>query len=357
MLKDDIIAGYKILNDFEVAGGMSKIAFAEKDGETYFIKEFLYPKYPRPDSPGSERVKEQKRRNCDEFENHHKALNQKIGECCSGTGGNLIYAIDFFRYGTCYYKVTAKIDILPFPCEKIAALPIERILLIAKSAVHSIRILHNNKIVHGDLKPDNMPIQEVPMGYVVKLIDFDDSYFEGRPPADRETLVGTPEYYSPEQAEYILDEDDETDGSILTCKSDIFTLGIILTEFFTGKKPILPSKYKSTWECVNDGGSISFCKKMNADLEKLIRKMLSKKPSDRPTIGVVFETLKNFKAGTTTSGPTTPPTTIEDAPKPKLRGAGTKIATKTSEPSTETPTTKSMGGSLLKGRGLDIAKK
>lgn len=58
MLKGENIKGYRILEDFKVAGGMSKISFAEKDGKTYFIKEFLAPKYPTPDSPGSERIKE-----------------------------------------------------------------------------------------------------------------------------------------------------------------------------------------------------------------------------------------------------------------------------------------------------------
>lgn len=132
MLKGENIKGYKILEDFKVAGGMSKISFAEKDGKTYFIKEFLAPKYPTSDSPGSERIKEQKRIACDEFEKHHRDLNNAIGKCCAGTGGNLIYAIDFFRDGTSYYKVTEKIDISSFPCESISCLPLEKILLITR---------------------------------------------------------------------------------------------------------------------------------------------------------------------------------------------------------------------------------
>lgn len=106
MLKGENIHGYHILEDFKVAGGMSKISFADKGGKIYFIKEFLAPKYPTPDSPGSDRIKEQKRRACDAFEKHHRDLNNAIGKCCAGTGGNLIYAIDFFREGASYYKVT-----------------------------------------------------------------------------------------------------------------------------------------------------------------------------------------------------------------------------------------------------------
>ena len=55
MRKGDNINGYEILEDFKVAGGMSKISFAQKGGKDYFIKEFLAPKFPLPDSPGSEK--------------------------------------------------------------------------------------------------------------------------------------------------------------------------------------------------------------------------------------------------------------------------------------------------------------
>ena len=369
MLKGENIKGYKILEDFKVAGGMSKISFAEKDGKTYFIKEFLAPKYPTSDSPGSERIKEQKRKACDEFEKHHRDLNNAIGKCCAGTGGNLIYAIDFFRDGTSYYKVTEKIDISSFPCESISCLPLEKILLIAKSAVHSIRILHGLKIVHGDLKPDNLPIKEAARGYVVKLIDFDDSYFEGNPPPDRENLVGTPEYYSPEQAAYIMDEDEEIEGATLTCKSDIFTLGIIFSEYFSGEKPILPPDYKNTWTCVNNGGAISFKKKLHPQIDGLIRKMLSLNPNDRPNINGVFNVLKNIKLDEIT--PSSERMSSDEPKKPSLRfGPGFKpISSKGVSPATKTiaPTPEEISKekdteykpvhSGLRGSGLKIADK
>lgn len=373
MLKGDNIKGYRILEDFKVAGGMSKISFAERDGKTYFIKEFLAPKYPTPDSPGSERIKEQKRKACDAFEKHHRDLNSAIGKCCAGTGGNLIYALNFFRNGASYYKVTEKIDISSFPCDNIARLPLEKILLIARSAVHSIKILHGLKIVHGDLKPDNLPIKEAAKGYVVKLIDFDDSYFEGNPPSERENLVGTPEYYSPEQAAYIMDEDEEIEGSTLTCKSDIFTLGIIFSEYFSGEKPVLPSEYKTTWTCVNDGGKFSFKKKLHPKIEELIRKMLSLNPDDRPSIGEVSVVLKDIKPGEIATPSTDGPT--EKPKKPVLRfGPGLKPSGTKGIPSSDTPSPKdpkietstpkipekpkpSTSGSGLRGSGLKIADK
>lgn len=378
MLKGENIHGYHILEDFKVAGGMSKISFADKGGKIYFIKEFLAPKYPTPDSPGSDRIKEQKRRACDAFEKHHRDLNNAIGKCCAGTGGNLIYAIDFFREGASYYKVTEKIDISTLPCSEISKLPLDKVLLIAKSAVHSIRILHGLKIVHGDLKPDNLPIKEAMIGYVVKLIDFDDSYFECNPPSDRENLVGTPEYYSPEQAAYIMDEDEEIEGNTLTCKSDIFTLGIIFCEYFTGEKPILPGEFKNTWTCVNEGHSVSFSKRLPIQIESLIQKMLSKDPENRPTIGEVFNVLKDVKPEYADSGFSTTSSDKPAVKKPALRfGPGvrpvrtsgsvtggrtettgtTKSTFRSSGTDSETKVEPKVGASKLRGYGLKIADK
>lgn len=326
MLEGEIINGYRILRDFVVAGGMSKVSFAEKGGKEYFIKEFLSPKYPLPDSPGSERIKAQKRKACEAFEMHHRELNKKIRTKVS-LGGNLVFAVDFFRSGTCYYKVTEKIDTASLSCEDISRLPIDKILLLAKTVCYSVRILHNLNIVHGDLKPDNILIKKTPSGFSGKLIDFDDSYFSGNPPTDRESLVGTPEYYSPEQAAYIMDEDEEIEGSTLTLKSDIFTLGIILCEYFTGKKPVLPSDCGNTWVCVENGKTFSYAKTIPSEIKNLIDKMLQKNPNERPTINEVFETLNKAKVlggeTPTPKGPTgglrSTIVTKEEVKKPALR--------------------------------------
>ena len=245
-------------------------------------------------------------------------------------------------------------------------------MLIAKSAVHSIKILHGLKIVHGDLKPDNLPIKEAMRGYVVKLIDFDDSYFECNPPSDRENLVGTPEYYSPEQAAYIMDEDEEIEGDTLTCKSDIFTLGIIFSEYFSGEKPVLSGGHKNTWTCISDGKSVSFNKPLPVKIENLLRSMLALNPNDRPSISEVFNVLKDVKSEDEVTGSVTTTASGETAKKPGLRfgpgfkpsgSKGVKTPTKVSE-SSKSPTTpstsseekpKASGG--LRGSGLKIADK
>lgn len=349
MAAGDIINGYKLTTDWKVVGGMSEVAFATKGGKEWFIKKFISPKYPTADSPGSDKIKAQKRKNCEEFELRQKTLNSKIGAKC-GLGGNLVYAYDFFRNDTCYYKINERIDVSSISISDICRLDKKNILIIMKSLVHSLRIMHKEKIVHGDLKPDNILIKKTKTGtYTTKLIDFDDSYFSGEPPKDREMVVGTPEYYSPELFDYISDEDEELSGSILTIQSDIFALGIIFAEYLTGEKPIISKDFVATYSAVKNGAKISFNKSGNlsSSLEALLLDMLQLEANKRPTIDDVFNRLKvepeimsavevpakettptkvRIRGTLTTSKPIETPTPPTDTGKSKLRGPGLNIA-------------------------------
>lgn len=333
MNKGEVINGYTILQDFVVAGGRSKVSFAEKGGKEYFIKEFLAPKYPIPESPGSEKIKAQKRKACEDFEKHQVELNKKIASKVS-TGGNLVFAVDFFRYGTCYYKITEKVDTLSLSPKEISKFDWESTLLIAKCICPSLRVLHGLDIVHGDLKPDNILIKKTSSGFSAKLIDFDDSYFSKNPPK-KEDIVGTPEYYSPELGAYITDEDDIIAPSTLTTKSDIFTLGIILCEYFTGSKPIVDTG-KTVWNSVANGRIPRFAKKLPDNIEKLINSMLLLEAEKRPTIEEVFDALKGKSFHIS-----------EPEPDGLLRGTGLSPI-KGAEPEHKT---------VLRGKGLEIAKK
>ena len=292
------INGYELTTEWKVVGGMSEVAFAKKGGKEWFIKKFISPKYPIAGSPGSERIKEQKRKNCIEFENRQKKLNDCIKSKC-GLGGNLIYAVDFFRHETCYYKINEKIDVSSISIKEISRLNTKDILIILRSIVHSLRILHRENIVHGDLKPDNILIKMTGTGtYTAKLIDFDDSYFSECPPKDREQVVGTPEYYSPELFDYISDEDDDMSlAKNLTIKSDIFALGVIFTEYLTGEKPIIPSKYSGTYSAVKHGAVISFksSSHMTIELKNLLFAMLDLNYKNRPSVDEIFDVLRGYK--------------------------------------------------------------
>jgi eukaryotic-like serine/threonine-protein kinase len=292
MTKGRLINGYRILRDFTiVGGGLSKWTFAEKGGKEYFIKEFLSPTYPIDGSPGSESTKQIKRKRCEEFERHHRLLIERLSDRAAD-GGNLIVTIDFFRHGAKYYKVTDKVDVRGLKIEDIAASASGQKKLILLTVAHSLRILHQAGVVHGDLKPDNILIKESAKGgYVAKLIDFDNSYISGCPPSTEET-VGDFVYYSPELLRYVRGDKD-TPSSDLQLGSDIFALGLIYSEFLTGELPLFDrKKYQYACEAVNAGCKLSV-PRISAPLDALVTQMLHPLYDRRPSIEEVFTGIKS----------------------------------------------------------------
>lgn len=297
MKAGDNINGYRILRDFTTAGGgLSKWTFAERGGKQYFFKEFLAPTYPTDESPGSPKTKQQKRERCKLFEHHHKALKDAIAAKCS-EGGNLVYTLNFFRSGTKYYKVTEKIDVSGLTVKKISALPLEKKVLILKTVAHSLDILHGLGIVHGDLKPDNILIKQTAEDYyTAKLIDFDNSYFSGKPPAISEEVVGDMVYYSPELALYIQ-KSDTVKATSLQTKSDVFALGLIYCQYLTGDLPVFKRKYQYACEAVLNGEKLaSSVSGVPPSLANLLAEMMSAEPEKRPHVKEVFSRLKSVKA-------------------------------------------------------------
>lgn len=353
MKRGDKISGHKgvytILKDFEVTGGMSKVSFAklDKDSTQYFIKEFLSPKYPGDKKmAGSSTTVEKRKKRCAEFENHHIRINKEISKK-SSIGGNLISAFDFFRHGTTYYKVCEKIDISSISISEVSKLPIHQKILIIRTIVSSLKILHDIDIVHGDLKQDNILIKKLSdEKYVAKLIDFDNSYFSGNPPVNSEEVVGTQEYYSPELAKYIIG-DDEIKSKDLTIKSDVFALGILFSEYWSGDKPRLETKYKYIWQQVIDGKKINLNEKIPRVLQNMIEKMLSLNAKDRPDLSNIISTFRSIEEKDLHIIATTKAETKKDSAKASEGFLKGKLLTKKEETKIE-PEPPKLKGKLLK---------
>jgi serine/threonine protein kinase len=307
----ETINGYTILEDFKVVGaGLSKWTFAARGGREFFIKEFLSPTYPDEAAPGSEKTKAKKRARCATFEAHHRGL-QKALAPLSAYGGNLIVTLDFFRWGAKYYKVTEKVDAEGLSGRDVATFDFRTQLVLMKSVAHSLKILHDLRIVHGDLKPSNILIKRTELGYTSKLIDFDSSYIAGSPPPAEE-IVGTINYYSPELLGYIQ-EAGVTAGE-LGVASDLFALGLIFTEFLTGATPPFDAAtYHEPAVAVRSGETLGIPRAGIAPtLADLVDAMLSAEPTRRPTIAQVHSTLMSIhpperdgKTSPTTAGPPT----------------------------------------------------
>jgi serine/threonine protein kinase len=182
---------------------------------------------------------------------------------------------------------------------------------------HSLKILHDLRIVHGDLKPSNILIKRTELGYTSKLIDFDSSYVAGSPPPAGE-IVGTINYYSPELLGYI--QEAGVAGRELGVASDLFALGLIFTEFLTGAPPPFDvATYHEPAVAVRSGAILSVPRAGVAPvLADLVDAMLSADPARRPTIAQVHSTLMAIR-------PTEEGKAAAPAPAPTaLRGKGVR---------------------------------
>lgn len=371
----EVLRGYRLLKDFAmISGGRCKWTFAVKDGEEYFIKQYLSPRYPTADSPGSEKTKQTKRRDCEIFENHQQRLRDEIKPRVS-KGGNVVFTEDFFREGPFYYKVTEKIDVSSLTPSEIALLPLDARLLIILTILSALRVLHAANIVHGDLKPDNILIkQKSESNFVAKLIDFDDSYFAREAPDindedEPEDIVGTLDYYSPELGAYVR-KDGSVKSSDLGLESDIFALGIIFSQYLTGKKPEFDAKkHTYAWQAalygtapvlpkVFDKAHKSGSHKIDTHaLANVINLMFHKDPTERPSLNALIDNIKAIKNGSSTTmplsvivtpePPTTPTITGKLVEKSKEKSTSGSSDTGTAADGTTPPTSK-----LIIGRGF-----
>ena len=361
MKAGDVVNGYLILENFKVVGaGLSKWTYAERDGRQFFIKEFLSPTYPDDAAPGSEKTKARKRARCATFETHHRGM-QKALAPLSAYGGNLIVTLDFFRWGAKYYKVTEKVDAEDLGPAGIAGLDLRWQLVLMKSVAHSLKILHDLRIVHGDLKPSNILVKRTELGYTSKLIDFDSSYIAGNPPPFEE-IVGTINYYSPELLGYI--QDVGVQPGDLGVASDIFALGLIYTEFLTGAVPPFDAaRYHEPAVAVRSGETLRIPRAgMVPALADLVDSMLLGDSAQRPTIAHVHATLMGIRPPSDSTSATAPTTTLRPkaaapaagpskratAPSSALRGKGLRISG--AAPPAEPKPAESKTGSGLVGK-------
>ncbi len=109
-------------------------------------------------------------------------------------------------------------------CTVAARLPTAQVVDIGGQIAAALDYAHRHGVVHRDIKPANIILQ--PDGRI-KVVDFGIARVVDHTHTDSGIILGTPSYMSPEQI----------GGKKIDGRSDLFSLGVLLYELFSGKKP------------------------------------------------------------------------------------------------------------------------
>src|SRR6188768_2585974 len=150
---------------------------------------------------------------------------------------------------------------------RIGRFPEERGLEIARQICAGLGAAHERGVIHRDLKPANVMIDGTGK---VRITDF------GLAGAAGEALrAGTPAYMAPEQL----------GGAEVTVRSDVYALGLVLYEIFTGQRA-LDAKNLAELIRMREQSCIvpptALVRDLDPEIEAAILRCLRPSPSDRP---------------------------------------------------------------------------
>ena len=156
---------------------------------------------------------------------------------------------------------------------RIGRLPPDKATEIARQICAGLAAAHNRGVLHRDLKPSNVMIDEHGNA---RLTDFGIAALTEEI-RDYEIQAGTPAYMSPEQLE----------RKELTTKSDIYSLGLVLYELFTGKRafdaPSLPQLLSLRHSNGTPTKPSSLIQDLDPLIEHVILRCLEKDADRRPS--------------------------------------------------------------------------
>ena len=199
-------------------------------------------------------------------------------------------------------------------------LPLDETIALMAQAAAALDHAHANEVVHRDVKPANIMVET---GGHVKVMDFGIAKLEtGTNLTTTGSIMGTPNYMSPEQAKGM-----KVDG-----RSDLFSLGCVLYECLTGAKPFQGESVSVILVKIltEEPPAVDFAATgLPLEIGGVLKRALSKDPAARyPTGALLIEALRTAGQTTLVAAPTagrTPPPL--PSPLPAGGAAGTVAGT------------------------------
>ena len=188
---------------------------------------------------------------------------------------NIVTVHDVGSDGATHYIVMEMIegDDLKKLIKAQGALPFDKALEYGLQICAGLGFAHRSQLVHADVKPQNILINRE---NVLKVTDFGiaQAYTDTMPQTRSEVVWGSPHYFAPEQAR----------GEKPSPASDVYSIGIVLYEMFTGRLPYVGSSQREL-ALAHIQAEIplvkTFMPDLPDDLSNVIAKVMSKRPNDR----------------------------------------------------------------------------
>jgi serine/threonine protein kinase/tetratricopeptide (TPR) repeat protein len=150
------------------------------------------------------------------------------------------------------------------------SMKVDEAIDLAHQIARGLAEAHEHGIVHRDMKPANVMVTREG---VAKIVDFGLAKLAGRTMLTKAgSTLGTVAYMSPEQAR----------GEPADHRTDIWSLGVMLYEMLTGKRPFEADYDQATiFKILNDSPDAIAREDLPKALEKILAKAMAKDPSAR----------------------------------------------------------------------------
>jgi serine/threonine protein kinase len=268
---------YKVIRNLG-AGSMGVVLLVEKDGKNYAMK--LLRNDSRSAHPATQRQR---------FLREGQILSQISHPCIvkiyeyampeEGQEGNAYIVMEFVPGNPLNRLIEQR------------SLAINDKVGILSQIASALDVVHRHGIMHRDVKPGNVLVTNE---MFAKLMDFGVARIDDSALTMTAEMIGSPAYMAPECF--------EKKGSDVDSRVDIFSLGVLGYEMFTGLRPFQGRMFADLAQSIRTSrppAPRELVPDMPVEIEAILARMLAKSPADRfQSCHEVVTAINQMKAGT-----------------------------------------------------------